>query len=584
MSAVTSHAVADSVMVTSDRSVDELDRAICCLVRQLNTESYRLLLLVREFDDRFGWAKWSFASCAEWLAWRCGISLSAAREKVRTAQALRQLSAISVAFADGRLSYSKVRALTRVAHEHDEDLLLAYALEATAAQVEERCRQIRNASPESVDGARRVWERRALTVWRSEATGTLRLTIELPIEEGELIAQAIDCAVAAGEVTTGVEPDGAESKGASWRAQQADALVAVAKAYLDGSGAASERSGTADRYQVVVHVDEESLRGGAGRAELPIATIERLTCDGSVVTVVDAANGAPLDVGRKQRTVSTPLKRAIHARDRGCTFPGCHRKRYLDAHHLEHWAHGGETSLDNLTLLCSHHHRLLHEGGFNAQRNADGALTFARADGRVVPRVGYRVEDFTDDEVAAGPSREGYRTNDGAESLRGGARAARGLPRLRARRGMLLARQRHRPFDDLPQHAAIHVVELVDVEAALAGLVLAELAHELRVFERRPDVQHEAAGARREAHEADVALAAALVFVVHGAEADDRRAPHLRRLARHGLHHRDELVAVAAFDVALDLVDEGDRVDGSRSGLVLCSHRGGLQVSGTRTE
>ena len=266
MSAAMSHSAADSVIVRSDRSIDELDRAICRLVRQLNTDSYRLLLLVRDFDDRLGWSKWSFASCAEWLAWRCGISLSAAREKVRTAQALRRLPEISAAFADGRLSYSKVRALTRVAHGHDEDLLLAYSLEATAAQVEERCRQIRNASPESVAGARRAWERRSLTVWRSEATGTLRLTIELPIEEGELIAQAIDCAVAAGEVTTGVEPDGAESKGTAWRAQQADALVAVAKAYLDGGGAASERNGTADRYQVVVHVDEESLRGGARAA------------------------------------------------------------------------------------------------------------------------------------------------------------------------------------------------------------------------------------------------------------------------------------------------------------------------------
>jgi hypothetical protein len=224
-------------------------------------------------------------------------------------------------------------------------------------------------------------------------------------EEGELIANAIDCAVASGEVTTGVDPTGAETKGAAWRAQQADALVAVAKAYLDGGGAASERSGTADRYQVVVHVDEKSLSGGAGRADLPIHTLERLTCDGSVVCVVDDTNGTPLDVGRKQRTVSTPLKRAVFARDRVCTFPGCERKRYLDAHHLEHWAHGGETTLENLTLLCTHHHRLLHEGGFSVERAEDGTLTFMRADGRVIPRYGYRIEDFRDDDGAFPPVR-----------------------------------------------------------------------------------------------------------------------------------------------------------------------------------
>jgi hypothetical protein len=91
------------------------------------------------------------------------------------------------------------------------------------------------------------------------------------------------------------------------------------------------------------------------------------------------------------------LKRAVFARDRGCTFPGCERKRYLDAHHLEHWAHGGETRLENLTLLCTHHHRLLHEGGFAVERAEDGSLTFMCADGRVIPRFGYRTEDFTDD-------------------------------------------------------------------------------------------------------------------------------------------------------------------------------------------
>jgi hypothetical protein len=120
-----------------------------------------MLVLVREFDDRFGWKKWSFKSCAEWLAWRSSIGLSAAREKVRAAHALRALPAISAAFADGRLSYSKVRALTRVAHGHDEDLLLAYALDATVPNVEERCRQIRNVAPDSVHHARRRYARGA---------------------------------------------------------------------------------------------------------------------------------------------------------------------------------------------------------------------------------------------------------------------------------------------------------------------------------------------------------------------------------------------------------------------------------------
>ena len=411
MSAVMARPLADYTS-TDLRSIDELDAAIGRLVRQMNSDSYRMLLLVREFDDRFAWKKWSFKCCAEWLAYRCEISLSAAREKVRTAHALRSLPAISAAFAEGRLSYTKVRALTRVADLRQEDLLLAYALDTTAENVEERCRQIRNVAPESIHDSRRAWARRSLTMWRDHARGTLRLTVEVPIEEGELIARAIDCAVAAGEVTTDLDPSVAESKSAAWQAQQADALVAVMKSYLDG-GHGSEGGSTADQYQVVVHADAQSLRGGAGRSDLPIETVKRLLCDCSFATVFEDANGNPLDVGRKQRTVSTSLRRALYARDRGCTFPGCHRKRYLDGHHLEHWINGGETKPENMALLCTYHHRALHEGGFSIVKEADETLRFITADGRTIPRHGYRREDFVDDGIGdtdENPSAEGFCT------------------------------------------------------------------------------------------------------------------------------------------------------------------------------
>jgi hypothetical protein len=394
---------------TDLRSIDELDAAIGRLVRQMNADSYRMLLFVRELDDRFGWTKWSFKCCADWLAWRTGISPSAAREKVRTAHALRALPAISAAFAEGRLSYSKVRALTRVAREHDEDLLLAYALDATVVQVEERCRQIRNVTPESAQHARRAWANRSLIAWYDKARGTLRLTVEVPIEDGELVLRALDCAVAAGAVSTAdVDPEAvAESRSNAWRSQQADAFVAVMRSYLDG-GHGGEGT-TADRYQVVVHADAKALTGGTGAADLPIDSVKRLLCDCSLVTVVEDGNGNPLDAGRKQRVVSTPLRRALLARDRCCTFPGCHRTRYLDGHHLTHWINGGETTPDNMTLLCTHHHRALHEGGFGIVREEGGTLRFVTADGRSIPRLGYRLEDFVDD-ADENPSREGFCT------------------------------------------------------------------------------------------------------------------------------------------------------------------------------
>ena len=105
-------------------------------------------------------------------------------------------------------------------------------------------------------------------------------------------------------------------------------------------------------------------------------------------------------------------RRALHARDRGCTFPGCHRKRHLHGHHLEHWINGGETKPDNMALLCRYHHRLLHEGAFSIVKEADDSLRFVTADGRTIPRHGYRREDFVDDYVGGDadgdPSAEGF--------------------------------------------------------------------------------------------------------------------------------------------------------------------------------
>ncbi len=133
----------------------------------------------------------------------------------------------SEAFAAGRLSYSKVRALTRVATPRNEDLLVAYALNATATQIEQRSRQMRNVEPESTDAARRAIERRALCVSRNPACGTLTLSVELPVEAGELVLRAIEH-----DVETGERASGPELGETSWQAQQADALVGIARAYL----------------------------------------------------------------------------------------------------------------------------------------------------------------------------------------------------------------------------------------------------------------------------------------------------------------------------------------------------------------
>ncbi|HUE84703.1 MAG TPA: DUF222 domain-containing protein, partial [Vicinamibacterales bacterium] len=136
-------------------------------------------------------------------------------------------------------------------------------------------------------------------------------------------------------------------------------------------------SGTrAQRYQVIVHVDPSTLSAGTdiepGRAELEDGTgvsgetCRRLACDGSIVNVAHDRDGSVLDVGRRTRTIPPALRRALDVRDRGCRFPGC-GLRFTDAHHVRHWADGGQTSLSNCLLLCTYHHTLVHERGWRVE-------------------------------------------------------------------------------------------------------------------------------------------------------------------------------------------------------------------------
>jgi hypothetical protein len=387
-----------------DPSVDDLDRAIVNLSARITIASHDLLILIRRFDEHAGWLKWGFENCAEWLHWRCDLSLSACREKVRVAQALKTLPAIGSAFAEGRLSYSKVRALTRVAHRGNEHELVGFALKTTAARVEERCRELRCGTDASVAEANRAYACRSLSVYRDPVRGTLRITVELPLESGELIDKALDRAREAS-----LSP---EFAGESWSAQQADALLAMARGYLTGGSDAS--GGTSENYQVTVHVDRSALSEGRGRAGLPVESVRRLACDAETVLIVEDEQGEPLSVGRKTRTVPTSIKRALWARDRGCRFPGCGKRRFVDAHHIRHWSAGGETGLGNLLLLCTRHHRLVHEGGFRLEKDYRDRWFFKRPDGRAVPPCGYRPEDLLDDD--SHPSAEGW-GNPSAEGL-----------------------------------------------------------------------------------------------------------------------------------------------------------------------
>ena len=183
--------------------------------------------------------------------------------------------------------------------------------------------------------------------------------------------------------------------------------------YLSGKQIVEAAVSDPDNYLITVHIDQAALAEGKGRSGLPVESVKRLCCDGNTITIVENANGEPLNIGRKSRTIPTAIKRALHARDKHCRFPGCQNSRFVDAHHIQHWSAGGETSLDNLLLLCGKHHRLVHEGGFRIVRDYQDQWIFARPNGIAVPACGYRRADTLDTTVneistmVNHPSREG---------------------------------------------------------------------------------------------------------------------------------------------------------------------------------
>lgn len=370
----------------------ELESRICALAADINAATCRWLELVAEYDRRSGYEQAGFLSCTAWLAWSCSLTPRAAREQLRVARRLAELPAVRAAFAGGRLSYSKVRALSRVATLATEAELLEIAGQATAAQLERTVRGLRVAlsGGDEADLAR---ERRHLSLsWGDD--GMLRVSGALPAEEGEQLIKAIESAREAlrDRSDRGPGPD------------RADGLALLAESFL-AQGPAVAPGG--ERNQVVVHVDLERLAGDGGDRRSSQAgdrdrdnggggggatvgrggfvgaeTARRLACDASVVTLVERA-GEPVSVGRKTRAIPPAVNRALRARDRGCRFPGCEHDRYVDAHHIQHWADGGDTSVDNLVLLCRRHHRFVHEGRFSVVRR-EGELAFVRPDGRIV--------------------------------------------------------------------------------------------------------------------------------------------------------------------------------------------------------
>ncbi|MGY1747233.1 DUF222 domain-containing protein [Blastococcus sp. SYSU D00695] len=401
-------------MDSTQLPLDELARRITSAAVRLAAATAAWLALIAEFDRREGWGGHGVRSCAHWLAWQCGMSTGTAREHVRVARALSVLPATAAAFAAGRLTYSKARAITRVADPATEGTLLELAHETTASQLERVVREWRRDERPDLRAARE--KQRFEYHWDDD--GDLHVRLCLDAETGAAFLAGVDSvaerdarrerAAAKRDLVAvpAAEEDGTEAGGGGGgggrppedddvtlarerttrRRCAALARLATAAAEVD------RRAGDPPRREVVVHVDatvltEDAAAGVAhleGGPALHPSQVRRMLCEATVVAMLERGR-EPLAVGRARRFATRAQRRALHRRDRGCARPGCPETRIerLHAHHMRHWLFGGATDVGNMVLLCDTDHGLVHDEDLVLTRR-DGELIAVTQDGRRV--------------------------------------------------------------------------------------------------------------------------------------------------------------------------------------------------------
>jgi hypothetical protein len=369
-----------------DAELGDHVEALCALADRL--EAARLLA-VGEWDARAVWALDGAPNGGTWLAARGRLGRAQAGGIVRTARRLRSMPATADAVRAGRLGTAKARLLagaindrTEEAFAADEDTLVA---EASALTVDQTATMVRFwAMRVDADGASAdaMSEHRADSAHISQTLGgRWQLDASFDTECGSIFHSVLSGI--ADELYRATKDAGGPMRSAT--ELRAEALVEMARR----ATAAGERPSS--RPLVWVMVDLDDLRRRAGAAEVvgagPITAeaARRLACDADVARVLMDGPSVIVDVGHASRTATPVQRRVLALRDRGCVFPGCDRPPgWCQAHHIIHWEDDGPTDLDNLCLMCSFHHHLVHEGGYGLKRAGDGTLMFTDPDGSLV--------------------------------------------------------------------------------------------------------------------------------------------------------------------------------------------------------
>ena len=367
--------------VTTQTLICELDAAHA----RIGGEHRELLRVLARVDRSEAWTGLGARDAAHWLAMRYGISEWKARRWIGAAHALEVLPGLSEALASGGLGIDKVHELARFAAPDTEARLITWARKVSCAAVRHRGDlEVRASSEEVLDAERE----RSVTWWYLDGGRRFGLEAELPAAQGAIVARAL------ARLAETVPHMPGENGEIFVSARRADALVALCSARIADDP-------DPDRATVVVHAQARGLSDGTGGCEVedgPVIhpeTVRRLLCNARVQTVIEDERGTVLGLGRMTREPSAAMVRQVRYRDRECRFPGCGARRFTEAHHIVWWRHGGRTELDNLLLICSFHHRLVHELGWSIRREPDGEIGWFHPDGtryRAGPSPGEHAE------------------------------------------------------------------------------------------------------------------------------------------------------------------------------------------------
>ncbi|MFQ5555829.1 MAG: DUF222 domain-containing protein, partial [Acidimicrobiia bacterium] len=329
----------------------------------------------------------------DWVVFETGAFRRTARAWINTATRLEDLPRTAGLLSAGRISFDHAHTAARFAEQAEPDRTFGsddahFAEMALAETADTMLRSARESQPPAEGHDREHRDRRHLRWWWDHDS-LMHLDGLLPAGDGAVVELALRriAARAPRDPSTGLYEDANH--------RHADALVAMASGVL-GDETADHGP---DLATVVVHVDADALSERAAMGRLDNGSlvgpdaVDRLLCDARLNVVAHNEQGSSVGVGRTSRRIPHWLRRTLEDRDRGCRFPGCSRTRRTHAHHIEHWAHGGSTTLDNLAILCGFHHRLVHEEGWRIVGHPDRDLrVFAPAGHRITPRRSYHNE------------------------------------------------------------------------------------------------------------------------------------------------------------------------------------------------